>query len=59
MSVPWNDPEWDKAASDGKETYWFVYKNPRRKERIIKKYTPSLAKLVSKRTGWKIEPINN
>lgn len=51
-----NDIEWDKASTDGKEIYWWVYKG--KGEKIIKKYTPALAALVSKRTGWIIKPIN-
>lgn len=60
MSVSWNDPEWDKAATDGDEMYWWVYTDKRRKNiKYVKRYTPALAKLVAKRTGWKIEPIFN
>lgn len=51
-----NDIEWDKASTDGKETYWWIEKG--KGKRIIKKYTPALAALVSKRTGWIIKPIN-
>ena len=29
-----------------------------KEKKIIKKYTPALAALVSKRTGWIIKPIN-
>lgn len=54
----WEDPEWDKAAAEGKETYWWVYRDPKKGlERVVKRYTPALAALASKRTGWRIEPV--
>jgi len=57
MTVPWNDKEWDEALADGKETYWWVYYDKRKPQRVLKVYTPALAKLVSERTGWRIEPV--
>lgn len=53
------DPEWDEAEASGKAIYHYVYRNPYEKTRIIKKYTPALAKLISERTGWKIVPIDS
>lgn len=58
MSVLWSDPEWDKASVTGRKEYWWVYTN-RGNARFIKCYTPALAKLVAKRTGWKIIKIGN
>ena len=52
----YEDLEWGRAAADGKETYWWVYRDPK-VGRVIKKYTPALAALVRRRTGWRIEPI--
>ena len=57
MGMRWEDTEWDMAASDGKEIYWWVYPDRRQPIRFVKRYTHTLAKLVAKRTGCRIEPV--
>ena len=53
------DEEWDIAEKTGKPQTWWVYPNYKFEPhtRFVKCYTPALAEVVRKRTGWKIEPF--
>ena len=51
------DPEWEKAEkADERPVYWWV--SDCFGKRYVKKYKPSLADLVAKRTGWKMVKID-
>ena len=54
------DLEWENAEKIGKRQTWWVYPNYRfePEKRFVKSYTPALADLVRKRTGYKIEPFD-
>ena len=65
---PFDDPEWDKAekADEESEYYWldtrvYRYKDfliPNNKGgKFVKRYKPSIAKLVAERTGYKLTPV--
>lgn len=53
------DEEWEIAEKTGTRQSWWVYTNYPFEpyKRFIKSYTPALAELVKKRTGYKIEPF--
>ena len=59
---PFSDPEWEAAeqANEAKRYFWVETKVPGTHQvagRFIKLYKPSVAKLVSKRTGCRIYPV--
>ena len=65
---PFDDPEWDKAekVDEESEYYWldtrvYRYKDfliPNNKGgKFVKRYKPSIAKLVAERTGYKLTPV--
>ena len=54
------DPEWKKAEETGERTtYWIYTDNYHTEIRYLRCYTPALAEVVHKRTGWKIVPFCN
>lgn len=68
IEPPFDDPEWDKAekADEESEYYWldtcvYRYKDfliPNNKGgKFVKRYKPSIAKLVAERTGFKLTPV--
>lgn len=55
----WRDVEWKTAmATDEKPVYYWVEMWPRSREKCVKLYKPSIAKLLSKRTGRKMTLAN-
>ena len=54
------DEEWDTAEKTGTKQTWWVYPNYKYEpyKRFLRCYTPALAEVVRKRTGYKIEPFN-
>lgn len=49
---PFHDPEWEQAEqAEEKPIYYWM-------GRCVKQYKPSIAKLVMKRTGAKLVPVN-
>ncbi len=57
---PFYDEEWDIAEKTGTKQTWWVYPNYKYEpdKRFLRCYTPALAEVVRKRTGYKIEPFN-
>ena len=54
---PFSDPEWEEAEnSNEKEMYYWMELNG---GKYIKKYKPSVARIVSKRTGAILTPMVN
>lgn len=55
---PFFDPEWEEAerADESAKYYWVPN---RYGGKVIKKYKPSVAALVSKRTGLQIIPLES
>ena len=51
--------EWYEAehSNEPKQYYWLDKEN--NKGRYIRLYTPSLAAVVSKRSGFKVTPVKN
>ena len=52
---PFNDPEWEEAENSGERPCYYIQKGAA--GIIIRKYKPSIAKLVIQRTGWVLEPL--
>lgn len=59
VTKEWHDTEWEKAenSNEPKKYYW-VSKGDN-KGKYIRLYTPALADLVKKRTGYTIIPVKN
>lgn len=57
--MKWLDTEWNEAerANETPKYYKCSYETFGGTHVFIKLYKPSLAKLMEKRTGWKIEEI--
>lgn len=50
-----SDPEWEEAEKSGERPCYYIQKGTA--GIIIRKYKPSIAKLVMQRTGWVLEPL--
>lgn len=56
----WKDIEWEIAMNaDEKPIYYWTEMDSGSRNRSIKLYKPSIAKLLSKRTGRKMTPVAN
>lgn len=53
--ISFDDPEWEEAENSGERPCYYIQKGTA--GIIIRKYKPSIAKLVMQRTGWVLEPL--
>lgn len=52
------DLEWLEAQDANEEEEYFFVKKGKKCGTIIKKYKPSVARLITDRTGWKLVRVN-
>ena len=60
MNKEWVDLEWLEAqGADEEEVYYFVNRGHKDCGTIIKKYKPSVAKIVGRRCRWKMTRVDD
>ena len=52
---PFCDPEWEEAENANEKMIY--YQQQTKTGMVIRRYKPSLAKLVMERTGWTLIPL--